>query len=263
MKRILLFTLPLLILAACNPKSLVETEQLTAQQTIYLTDAHTDSLFLSFEIEYPTRMPSEEALALVQTGIVTSLFGERYANMPLPEAMKAYIDMCRQEYIDNNRALAEQTLESDEDEEFGMLLCEEQVMTGRVVFADKRILSYEIEQYVYMGGAHGMNSRHCYNFCMESGLLLNEDDLFAEGYQEPLSELLRTALVEQSEEFDSADALTAAGFDLENVRPNGNFSFSEDGITWVFTPYEIAPYVYGETEIFLDNSRLEKLKKKE
>ena len=261
MKRILLAIFPLFMLVACNPKALVETEQITAEQVVYLTDAHTDSLYLDFEIEYPTRMPSEEALAIVQKSIKTSLFGERYEQMPLKEAMEAYIMMCKQEYIANNRALAEQTLENEEDEEFGMVLCEEQVMTGRVVYTDKKVLSYEIEQYVYMGGAHGMNTRHCYNYCMETGMLLSEEDLFAEDAMPELVQLLRNALVEQNEEFDSAEAMIAAGFDVEKVVPNGNFYFSEDGITWVYTPYEIAPYVYGETQIFIDNSLLEKLRK--
>lgn len=251
--------MPLLLLVACNPKSLIETEQLTAQQTVYLTDQKTDSLYLSFEVEYPTRMPSEEALKMVQGSIVTSFFGERYARLPFTEAMDAYIDMCKQEYILNNHALAEQM--TDEEEAYDMVFCEEQIMTGRVVYADKRVLSYEIEQYVYMGGAHGMNTRRCYNYCMESGLLLTETDLFREDALPELGRRLRLALVEQSEEFDSQDDMTAAGFDFDKVVPNANFYFSPDGLTWVYTPYEIAPYIYGETEVFLHNSLLQDLRK--
>ncbi len=262
MKRTLLAVMPLLLLVACNSGSPIETEQLTNQQTIYLTDAQTDSLYLYFEIENPTRLPSEEALERVQGSIVTSLFGERYSRLPLAEAMGAYIMMCQQEYMENNTALAEQMQDEESEEELDMSLCEEQIMTGRVAYADKNALSYLIEQYIYMGGAHGMNTRHAYNYSMETGMLLTESDLFKDNTMEELAELLRNAMVEQNEEFDSRQELVAAGFDLEKVIPNGNFYFSEDGITWIFTPYEIAPYVYGETEIFLDNSRMEEYRKK-
>lgn len=31
--------------------------------------------------------------------------------------------------------------------------------------------------------------------------------------------------------------------------PNGNFSVSEEGVTWTYNPYEIAPYAMGAIEL--------------
>ena len=244
----LLYILPLALLTACNPPARLETEQLTAQETVYLTPEHRDSLYLSFEIEYPTSIESGTVLRRVQADLTGRLFGEGYAGKPVREAMQEYIGVARQEYVQNNLAFAHT---SAEDSDFPTVLCEEQFLTGRIVYCDDKVMSYNIEQYVYMGGAHGMNSNFYHNFSLQSGNRLGEGDLFEGDWQEGIGVLLRTALVEQSEEFASAEEMQAAGFDLSQVLPNGNFFFSEDGLTWSYTPYEIAPYVFGETEVFL------------
>ena len=261
MKNNLLFFLLLLsfAFAACNPKHNIETEQISVSKSFCLTDACNDSLLLSYEIEFPTLLDNPASLCLIQQDIIGHIFSEEYSNMPLQEAINKYIAFSREEYMANNRAFAER-LRQGEDE-YAVSLSQEQITTARVLsFGNSKIagntcvLSYEIEQYIYMGGAHGMNTRMFYNYDVQDGHLLQETDIFCEGYEQPITQLLKNALIEQSEEFESRQDFLDAGFEFDSIHPNGNFSISDDAITYLFNPYEIAPYVYGETEIILDKS---------
>jgi len=244
---------------ACSPKQTVETEQISFSKSYCLTDACNDSISLQFEIEFPTILDDEAALSLIQQDLISRFFGEEYSDMKLADAIDAYVKFSYTEYIANNRAFAER-LEGDEDKE-GAILSEQQNLRGRVVATDNSILTYEVEQYVYMGGAHGINTRYFYNYDMQTGKLLEEKDVFKEGYADELTKILQQTVIEQSEEFSSRQDFIDAGFEFDSIHPNGNFALTEDAISYVFNPYEIAPYVYGETEIVIDKGLLRELLK--
>ncbi|MBR1808634.1 MAG: DUF3298 domain-containing protein [Paludibacteraceae bacterium] len=256
-----------LLLASCNPKHLIETEQISFTKSFCLTDACNDSLSLSYEIEFPTLLDNKEALARIQQDIISRIFSDEYKNVPLQEAINKYVAFSREEYMANNRAYAEKLRQ--EEDEFAASLSEEQVTTGRVTWfgncktaGDICVLTYELEQYVYMGGAHGVNTRMFFNYDTQTGRLLTESDIFREGFEQPVARLLQNTLIEQSEEFHSRQDFLDAGFEFDSIHPNGNFALTDDAVTYLFNPYEIAPYVYGETEITLDRSLIKDYLKK-
>ena len=247
------------LFVSCNPKHQIETEQISFSKSFCLTDACTDSLYMSYEIEFPTLLDNKDALTLIQQDIISHIFSAEYKNMPLQGAINKYVAFSREEYMANNRAYAEKLRQ--EEDEFAASLSEEQISTGRVTWFDNCktagdicVLCYELEQYIYMGGAHGVNTRMFYNYDTESGRLLSESDIFCEGFEQPIARLLQNTLIEQSEEFHSRQDFLDAGFEFDSIRPNGNFALTDDAVTYLFNPYEIAPYVYGETEITLDRS---------
>lgn len=261
MKRFLPILIVALAVVACTPKQTIETEQVTYAKSFCLTQACNDSLSLNFEVEFPTMLDNKEALAAIQADLITHFFGKEYASLSLDEAINDYVAFSREEYIANNRAYAERLAE-DEDE-YSAVLSEEQMLSGRVRTFEQGVLSYELEQYIYMGGAHGVSTRHFYNYDTATGRLLTEHDIFRKGFEQELARLLQNAVIEQSEEFGSREEFLDAGFEFDSIHPNGNFALSADAITYVFNPYEIAPYVYGETEIVLDKSLLKGLLKED
>ncbi len=254
--RIFLFVL-VLSLAACSAKQTIETEQISYGRSYCLTDACNDSITLQFEIEFPTVLAVDTALTNIQKDLITRLFGPEYSSLSLENAIEKYVSLSYNEYIANNRAFAER-LDDDEDRE-GDILSEQQSMRGRVVATDNNILTYEVEQYVYMGGAHGINTRYFYNYDMQTGNLIKETDVFKDGYNESLTRIMRQTLIDQSETFSSMQDFIDAGYEFDSIRPNGNFAFTEDAVIYLFNPYEIAPYVYGETEIVMDKSLIKDL----
>ena len=78
-------------------------------------------------------------------------------------------------------------------------------------------------------------------FNPQTGTLVTEDDLFQEGYKDPVSALMRESL--SATMADDKEALESIM--LDKVVPNGNFCPDDKGISWMFQPYDIAPYALG------------------
>ncbi len=266
MKKIILYALIVLILGACSKQEQTfQTEQITFEETTYLTDEQQDSLHLLFTIEYPTLLSSDSALQPIQTDIISKLVGERYAQLPLQDALAQYADMCETEYLNNNKMLAELALieETELGEDTHIFFCEVQIYNARVERMQANILSYGIEQYIYTGGAHGVNNRFFYNYDATTGTLINESDLFTPNYQETLTILLRQNFMIQHTDAQTEEDLYQSDYDIDKIIPNNNFYLTETGLVYLFNPYEIAPYAYGETEVTLNKELIEPLLQKD
>ena len=105
--------------------------------------------------------------------------------------------------------------------------------------------------YEYTGGAHGNRYLLIQNYDLETGDMVNEQDLFIDDYYEPLKTLLLNALIAQTDNAESKRDLRRMGYSVADVVPNENFYVTQEGITYVYNPYEIAPYAMGCIEIFL------------
>ena len=250
------------LLVGCERNAL-QTTSLSSEQVCYLTDAQEDSLTVSIHIEYPTAIGKTDALNNIQRDLKHRLFGEAYIDMEPQQALDAYVAMLKTEYKINNLPLKEDWEKDNRDFEYAPICCEEQVLTGSVMGEVKGILSYCVERYVYTGGAHGSNFRQFVNYNLQTGEQIDEEQLFAENYQEPLTQLLLQYMVEQNYEIALIQDLQEAGYNVDDIHPNDNFYLAEEGITYVFNPYDIAPYALGETEILIPWSALQNILKPE
>ena len=250
------------LLVGCERNAL-QTTSLSSEQVCYLTDAQEDSLTVSIHIEYPTAIGKTDALNNIQRDLKHRLFGEAYIDMEPQQALDAYVAMLKTEYKINNLPLKEDWEKDNRDFEYAPICCEEQVLTGSVMGEVKGILSYCVERYVYTGGAHGSNFRQFVNYNLQTGEQIDEEQLFAENYQEPLTQLLLQYMVEQNDEIALIQDLQEAGYNVDDIHPNDNFYLAEEGITYVFNPYDIAPYALGETEILIPWSALQNILKPE
>ena len=84
-------------------------------------------------------------------------------------------------------------------------------------------------------------------FDLKTGDEVVEEDLFIEGYEEPVSELIRLAL---QKEWGSPDDPSSSYcmMEEEGMVPNGFMGVSEEGVTWYYQPYVIASYSQGVIE---------------
>ena len=118
---------------------------------------------------------------------------------------------------------------------------------------------YTADVDYYEGGAHGMNQRIVMNFDNATGRLLTLDDVFVPGYQQQLSERLLQALIEKTESEDLADLKDKGYLYATDMFASENFALGDDAITFVYNPYEIAPYAFGLIELEIDNDDLKEL----
>ena len=137
---------------------------------------------------------------------------------------------------------------------------------GFSLLNDKKIYSYGIDRYVYMGGAHGLSNRTYFNFNLETGNLITEKDIFTDNSRGAISDLIKVRIIEESKETYETGTppirdLDDTDFWTDSIKPNGNFYITDESINYVFNPYEIAPYYIGQTEVTLPFERIKKFLK--
>ena len=104
----------------------------------------------------------------------------------------------------------------------------------------------------YEGGAHGVSQRLLLNFDNQTGRQLTLADVFVPDYEQRLNSLLTEKLTELTEAKDMAD-LKAKGYLYQtDMFATENFALGKKAITFVYNPYEIAPYDKGLTELTIN-----------
>lgn len=226
----------------------VVTKTYVLQKTVYLTPEKQDSLCLDLQYAYPVALPAHDSvLHAIQTQIKTELFGEAFADMDPDHALSAYAALNHTRYLQDNQPLADEW----GDRDHGSAFCEDLVVNASPAGMARGILSYAEDIYSYTGGAHGLGICLLKNYSLATGQPVHEEDLFIDDYFEPLCTMLVEALIHQTENADTERELRKLGYSIEDIVPNDNFFVSEEGITYVYMPYEIAPYALGRTDIFL------------
>ena len=225
----------LLLAAGCSRELTYKTCELEDSVELAGIDAGCE---VSCAFDYVTGGVGEEVKDKINASIVAGhiLFEEADGLSDVPAACRRWVE----------EQLGGFSVEEGYDGENAWRFHFEFQREGRFTTACKarHLQTYAVAYNDYTGGAHGMNALVCNVFDLTTGETVSEADLFAEGWQDGVSALLKTAL----------DAFLAAQEEGEDLvfgapAPNGNFSVSEDGVTWTYNPYEIAPYAMGAIEL--------------
>lgn len=121
---------------------------------------------------------------------------------------------------------------------------------------------YEADVDYYEGGAHGINQQLIMNFDNQSGYCYKLGDVFVPGYESQLNDLLLDQLMRQTDSQSKTELKDKGYLYSMEIFPSENFKLGADAITFVYNPYEIAPYSLGKTELTIDYDDLEKILKK-
>jgi hypothetical protein len=227
MKRFLLFASALLLLASCD---MMRTETYQDDLVMPLEEGQADSLFFSASIEYVVTGMKVEVRQNINKVIVAQAFDLEGGEGSLEETAIRYRENLIDEYMNEN-AVLENGVRSWEDR-----------LGGAFQKKYKNYLNYLVSYYSFRGGAHGIQTLSNIVFDAKTGEQVHETDLFAPGYEAPVAQLLRLAVKTSMEEEDPELMQLV---NLEEVVPNGNFSVHEDGMEWLFQPYEVGPYALG------------------
>lgn len=100
----------------------------------------------------------------------------------------------------------------------------------------------------YTGGAHGMAWEHYYAFDMKNKKLLSIDDIILPNKQH----LLKQKLHAEYQNYLRKHEIDPKEFETWEFFVTDNFQFDQNGITFLYQPYEITPYVMGIPEIRLN-----------
>jgi len=259
---LIICALSLTLLFSCTQNT-IKTEEKDLIIKYYLApDTSKGAINIDIEVELPLAFKDSNVLKLVRSTIISNLFGDEYVKCPNDSIVKQFSAELYMDYKENNLPLL-----NVKDSANNYSFNNEHTLNGFSLLSDKKIYVYGIERYVDMGGAHGLETRNYYNFDLKTGKLISENDIFIPNFKGKLAEIIKKQIIVESKESkDPKDSepiisLEDTDFWTDSIKPNGNFYITDEGINYVFNPYEIAPYYMGQTEVTLHYNLIKDLLK--
>lgn len=253
MKRFAFLLAALALLASCSRELRIEKLEFTEDIPFHEGSKFFDNL--NYDIALPTAGFSKAAIAQMRREIRTACLGEDYTDFSgsLDELKKNLIEVHQKEYVTANQELLK---ELEIDEEDAVTLDWGSDVTGSFgeVYGD--YINYRIEGYQYFGGAHGLSHQGAIVLDRKTGKAVPYET-FTQGIsRERLMELLDEYKFDRLAEEIGSDFNPEDVFYVDSIEPSELFSVGEDGITFYYDPYELAPYVFGGIEIRIPWSAL-------
>ena len=119
------------------------------------------------------------------------------------------------------------------------------------------LLSLEISEMTYTGGAHPNSFTRYINIDTRTGQQIRLADLLKPGALEKLRKIAEMRFRAQME-MPEKESWEQKGFFFENnsFELNDNFQIGDNGLEFLFNPYEIAPYAFGAMTLELPYSEI-------
>jgi hypothetical protein len=251
--------LTVLALSSCRQKTITTIEKSDVERFYLAADTSKGALSIELNVEIPVCFDDDKVLDSIRNTIVSNLFGLEYIPVVNDSLVYQFTSDLKTEY-----KLTNEPILNEMDEKSLYSFNNEHVLDGFSLLSDEHIYSYGINRYVFMGGAHGLNTINYLNFNLKNGKQITESDLFMKNSTKKLTELIKKRIVEQSLEDESLEPiknLDKTDFWIDAIKPNGNFYITDESLNYVFNPYEIGPYYLGITEVRLPYERLKSILK--
>ena len=237
------FSIVLAVFCAVSCKqgqTVIKTYENVVEQKLEQSDSV--GVTVNQSVEYLESFEGGKSLcAKINNLIVKFCFGDNYDGYELRSASDDYAAAL----VDDYRKDAGEAY--DEDEDSYWVFNWSYLVAGRFADTYGDLQTYTVYSENYLGGAHGMQSLIPHVIDLKTGELVEEEQMFIEGYEEPVAALIRASL---QKEWGSPDdpGSSYCMMEEEGMVPNGFFGVSEEGITWYFQPYVIASYSQGVIE---------------
>ncbi|HTL81968.1 MAG TPA: DUF3298 domain-containing protein [Bacteroidia bacterium] len=118
---------------------------------------------------------------------------------------------------------------------------------SEIVWDGSDIVSYSVSDFIYSGGAHGLEDVKYENFVASTGKQITINDIFSDGCEDALDRKVNAHL-DNDEERERGE-----GYAIDN------FFITPDGICFVFNEYVIGCYMEGISTSFIPWSELDSL----
>lgn len=196
--------------------------------------------------------------SIIRSGVLSPDFlsiTDRHLTMS--EAVDSFVS----KYLNDYREFYAELYESDKNN--GSSYYCEYTLSSQVTQETPNYYTYQANVYNYMGGAHGASLVIVRNINVENGRIVTLKDLFVPGYEKTLYTAIIKSLckkyeVEDIQELNKKTTI----FDGIDVYASENFIISKKGITFIYSPDEIASHAAGEIRAEISNDDIEEILKK-
>lgn len=256
MKRLFIpFVAALLLLPACKHE--FKTETLDFEEEIPYSDRSEGKLEIDYEVEFPTDGYSKDIIAEMRKTIRVACFGDAYVDFtaPLTSLAESCRDVLTQEYRLSNEELLRE-LEIDEAD--AGFLNWGAYIEGKFVDPYHDYLCYHIERYAYYGGAHGTNSEEMLIIDPATGKAVPAETFLGNISKDRLIALINEYKYDNLADIINDGVGTDNIFYVDPLEPSENYSVDEEGFSYYYQPYEVAPYVFGVIKVTIPWEALNK-----
>ncbi|WP_019947083.1 DUF3298 and DUF4163 domain-containing protein [Hymenobacter aerophilus] len=208
----------------------------------------------------PFMAPNQEVLA---ANILRGLHGDTVDTAPVPaldsiwrEQLRAFTKDYRSDAAPLLAAAAK-----DKSKEYRPIetLAYEQEVNTYVLWNEGDLLSMGFFGYDYSGGAHGIYGTYVQSYDTRTGKSLRYDDIFQASAKPKLEKLLGQ-YARPSLGLGANEPLSKALM-VKTLPVTRNVYLTGNGAVFVYLPYEIAAYVYGQISVFVPFSEMQGLLK--
>ena len=224
---------------------------LTSERYHLLGDSTNPYCSLESSFIYPSDYPDKEMLQQLQKHFLTSFFGEDNASSDPQTAMDSYAKKYVNSYKELEQEPALFSPESRQNTLVESMFTYYEISSNEIHFNQYNLLSYSDFIEFYTGGAHGKHAYNNHVLSLLTGEPLNEQDIFIDGFQDELAEIIVHFIAKDHEATLPEELENMGYFNVKEIYPNNNFYVDADGITYTYNEYEIAAYYIGKTDVLL------------
>jgi len=240
------FLVIIISLLSCRPKEKPSLDNGITFDTLHSVrnyhlenDSTKPSCNLKLSFVYPVSYKDEAVLDSLQDIFVRCFFNESYSGLDPAKAVKSYENDYVESYKEDARIFSRDRTEHDTSEMYSSYY---EIDNNAVTFNQGGILSFQISQTNYKGGASSYEFMTNYSVDIKNVRLLTEEDIFVEGFEIPLGTLFREYLMRVKGVKNVSELENLGYFGLEEISPNGNFLLDDKAITYVFNKGEYSGY---------------------
>ena len=263
---LVLFVVTSTLLVGCGHNS---TNKIGAFQFTSLQVDKTSHLFaddtkpacqLIMDITYVKQSSDDSLKDSINNYIKSFCLGYIYIQMPIQQDIQSYAD----KYISNYKNDLEPMYQKDEQENEDSNTLKAwysyyQKIHGKVQRYTNNLFTYCSQFEEYTGGAHGIYMTYFLNIDLKTMTPIRLEDLFVEDYKEQVTDLLWNQLMMDKQATTRKELEDMGYVTIGELEPTDNFYLTENGISFFYNVYDIAPYAVGAIEITLPYEMLSHL----
>lgn len=227
------------------------------EEEAHLTE-DASSPFCDFSVDYTYLDEEGDSIAtLINRTIQGEFLGNDYASLTPEEAVDSFMNVYIRDYrketgelyqVDRAKGTSDEEIPAWYNQTYSLVTFIEEGHGGTI--------NVSANVFVDTGGAHPHQWSQWLNFDFESGNLLTKDDVFLASAKADIERMLLDHLMLMQAEIYSDESLKTLedlqqkGFlQMTNIYIPDNFLLHDEGVSFLFNRYDIAPYSAGEIVI--------------
>ena len=229
--------------------------------TIYHIDNKPELPACNIKIKFIYPQSSDlNNLETVQSFFIEKVLGSTFKNEESKSAVGKFVN----HHINNFKFIEENKSEDNSVvEDFDFDLDKEVLpftyyiqLQDSVTYNKNGFISFLVETVSCEGGAHSLRNISGYVFNLNTKERLTENDFSGDNYNSGVSNLIAVKIAEQNNIKEINDLENLGFYNIEDIKPNDNFTLSKNGITYYFNKNEIAGSMVGIIEVFISYQEL-------